>query len=115
MKDDAALKKVVYGRGPVAVAILASLDSFVALPPNQETPYYDPKCTEDATSDHVVLLTGWKTFPDGSWGWEIQNSWSDQWGTNGYGYILGSERDGKKYNCGITNDAFMPEIELYSE
>ena len=115
MKDDAALKKVVYGRGPVAVAILASLDSFVGLEPNQEKPYFDEKCTEDAVSDHVVLLTGWKTFPDGSWGWEIQNSWSDQWGTDGYGYIIGSEVNGKKYNCGITNDAFMPEIELYSE
>lgn len=115
MGDDNALKKVLYVKGPVAVSLLASLDSFVNLEPNQEKPYFDENCPENANSDHSVLLTGWKEFPNGQWGWEIQNSWSDSWGTNGYGYILGSEVDGKKYNCGITNDAFMPEIELYTK
>jgi C1A family cysteine protease len=82
---------------------LASLDSFVNWQPDDTKPYYDPRCNSDAILDHVVLVTGWRTYASGVWGWEIENSWSDLWGDHGYGYIRGGlDEHGNRTDCGIT-------------
>jgi len=104
-KNEEQLKLALYQKGPIAVAILASLPSFSKY---QGGLYDDPQCNSDAELDHCVLLTGWKKFGD-DWAWEIQNSWSDTWGDHGYGYI----RHGFDHDCGVTMNAFLPVIELY--
>ncbi|KAH0787335.1 Clan CA, family C1, cathepsin L-like cysteine peptidase [Histomonas meleagridis] len=106
--DDEQLKLAVYQKGPLSVYILASLPTFTAYQ-GGDKPYFDEKCTAQAETDHVVLLTGWKKFGD-DWAWEIQNSWSDFWGDNGYGYIQHGD-----YDCGLTQSAFLPIVELYDE
>jgi hypothetical protein len=111
--DDNYLKQAVYQRGPLAVSILASLDSFVNWQADDTKPYYDPRCTSDATLDHVVLVTGWRDYGGGVWGWEIQNSWSALWGDHGYGYIRGGIVNGSRTDCGITLNAFQPEVVLF--
>jgi len=104
-KDNLALKKALFKHGPVIVAILGSLDTFVQY---QKGVYKDAKCNSNVSGDHCVLLTGWKVI-DGTPVWEIQNSWSDVWGDNGYAYISAESFD---YDCGITLAAFLPRVEL---
>lgn len=106
-RDEEQLKLALYQKGPLAVAILASLPSFTKY---QGGVYNDPKCNSDAELDHCVLLTGWKKFGD-DWAWEIQNSWSDTWGDKGYAYI----KHGFANDCGITLNAFLPVVKVYGQ
>jgi len=59
--------------------------------------------TEDFGTNHAVTLSGWTKDA-----WEIQNSWSDQWGDKGYGYIS------YKYDCGISEEPIIPLVEYDS-
>ncbi|KAH0787337.1 Clan CA, family C1, cathepsin L-like cysteine peptidase [Histomonas meleagridis] len=106
--DEEQLKLAVYQKGPLAVYIIGSLPTFTAV--QGEVMYNDPMCNSTAPLDHGVLLTGWKQFGN-DWAWEIQNSWSDMWGDSGYAYI----KHGFDTDCGVTQGAFLPVVELYDE
>jgi cathepsin L len=117
--DDDFLKQTVYQFGPVSVSIKAGLDKFVLWQPGDgKRPYDDPDCNNSVPFDHCVLLTGWRSYEEkGLWAWEIQNSWSDLWGDEGYGYIRGGVVDkatGVKHDCGVTNNAYLPDVVRYS-
>ena len=105
--NEEQLKLAIYRLGPLAVYIIGSLSTFVTY---QGGLYSDSQCNSSAPLDHGVLLTGWKQFGD-DWGWEIQNSWSDMWGDEGYAYI----RHGADYDCGVMRYAFIPVVKLYDE
>jgi C1A family cysteine protease len=111
--DDNYLKQAIYQRGPLAVAIIAGIDSFVNWQPNDSEPYHDPKCNSSATLDHWVLVIGWKDYGNGVWAWEIENSWSELWGDHGYGFIRGGVVDEVRSDCGITLNAMQPEVVLF--
>jgi len=97
------LKKALYLNGPLVVAIAADHPFQTWQGPE---PYKGPDVLEEL--NHAVTLTGWKTV-DGHVVWEIQNSWSDMWGMDGYGYIDGSDF---VHDIGITLDVFVPVVEL---
>jgi C1A family cysteine protease len=101
------LKKAVYVYGPLAVEIHSGEEEFMMLGP--EKPYYSNNNCNVSTwgnrtmIDHIVLLTGWQTYNNTKY-LEIQNSWSEKWGADGFGYI-----DEKK-DCGIQTMAVLPNV-----
>lgn len=102
--NEEQLKRAVYLHGPIAVAIRAGYDAFV----QYQGGVFESEETTEAMLDHVVTLTGWGVAPDGRAFWEIQNSWSDVWGDEGFGYL---SMDPKK-DSGVTLDAFVAEVAL---
>ena len=68
---------------------------------------HDPKPWEEV--NHAVLITGWGVTPDTNEKyWIVKNSWSDQWGNNGYFWILkGSDE------CGVESDVVATKVHGY--
>ena len=100
------LQKALYINGPLAVAIAADTPFQHWQGPEA---YSGPDTLQPL--NHVVTLTGWKVI-NGVFSWEIQNSWSDTWGMDGYGYI-----DGRDFvhDIGITQNVYVPVIELVEQ
>jgi len=95
--DDDALREAVYSRGPVAVSLDASQDSFTFY---SSGIYYDTSCMwKPEDLDHSMMLVGYGTDPAGDY-WLVKNSWSKYWGDGGYVKIA---RDGG--GCGASTDA----------
>jgi hypothetical protein len=51
-----------------------------------------------------VLLTGWIVRADGKRFLEIENSWSENWGADGFGYI------DEVADCGIEGMVLLPNV-----
>lgn len=67
--------------------------------------YYNPECsTEDL--DHAVVLVGYGTTWNGTDYWLLRNSWSDQWGLDGYFRLTRKGND-----CGITTNPVMAVVD----
>lgn len=77
--DEKLLKKFVSLKGPIAIAIDASLSSFQSY---KSGVYYDEMCSLDI--NHAVLLVGYgrdkKTKKDY---WLVKNSYGEHWGEKG--------------------------------
>ena len=93
------LKSALYKYGPLAVSIKVAESRYGYI--GNET-YGNEACmpNEESGVNHAVILSGWKSD-----GWEIQNSWSDLWGDEGYGYLK------YDYDCGISTMALLPILE----
>eukprot|EP01029_Cantina_marsupialis_P025804 TRINITY_DN6842_c0_g1_i1.p1 TRINITY_DN6842_c0_g1~~TRINITY_DN6842_c0_g1_i1.p1 ORF type:complete len:553 (-),score=174.71 TRINITY_DN6842_c0_g1_i1:284-1942(-) len=80
--DEHALMDALYYKGPISIAINASLESFSFYGSGV---YDDEKCIGDADQlDHAVLLVGYGTDTmTGKDYWLIQNSWSTHWSIDG--------------------------------
>jgi cathepsin L len=101
--DDEALMEAVYSRGPVAVSLDASQDSFTFY---SSGVYYDTACMwKPADLDHSMMLVGYGTDSAGDY-WLIKNSWSRRWGDDGYVKIA---RDG--HGCGASSDALYVVVD----
>lgn len=104
------LKKALIKYGPLMISIRAGLQPFVELP--NSDPYYDnqqdcnPYNWDSQKVDHGVLLTGFVQH-DGKVYFEIMNSWSTDWGKDGFGYI--SEEN----DCGIDSTVLVPTVRLF--
>lgn len=61
----------------------------------------------DTSLDHVVLIVGYGTAPNGQKYWLIKNSWSSNWGEGGY---MRLERNSgiPEGRCGIASDCSFP-------
>ncbi|KAL6782370.1 hypothetical protein ACKKBG_A06525 [Auxenochlorella protothecoides x Auxenochlorella symbiontica] len=95
--DDAALMEAVYSRGPLAVSLDASHDSFTFYSAGV---YAEPDCFfKKDQLDHSMMLVGYGTSAEGDY-WLIRNSWSDHWGDAGYVKV---SRD--RHGCGAPADA----------
>jgi cathepsin L len=89
--------------GPVAVAIDASLRSFIYYSGGY---YYDASCTTTYL-DHAVTVVGWGT--DATYGdyWLAKNQWGTSWGDAGYVKMARNRNN----NCGIASLAVRPCLE----
>lgn len=61
--------------------------------------------------DHCVQLTGYGVDEDGTEYWNVRNSWSTDWGINGY---IRLEKSDTANTCGLANEATQVNIELPS-
>merc|ERR1712168_293259 len=96
-----SLKRAVATQGPVSVAIDASHRSFQMYAGGV---YYEPECSSDEL-DHGVLVVGYGE-EDGHKYWLVKNSWSADWGDNGYIKMA----RGKHNMCGIASSASYPLV-----
>jgi len=94
------LKRALYKYGPLAISIRVATEDFGYL--GKEV-YNNSACMPTPTEgvNHAVILSGWTKNA-----WEIQNSWSDLWGDQGYGYIA------YEHDCGISTMALLPTLEF---
>ncbi len=100
--DQNALQDALFNHGPVSVAIDAAHEEFVFY---SSGVYYNPKCGNTPDDlDHEVLAIGWAVV-DGQNTFVIKNSWSQNWGDEGYVYM--SMKDN---NCGVATAATLPLV-----
>ncbi|CAD7088589.1 unnamed protein product [Hermetia illucens] len=103
-KKEDALKKAVATIGPISVAIEVT-DNFVDY---KEGVFYDKSCSgEECLMNHAVLVVGYgKDNATGKDYWLVKNSWSDDWGDNGYIKMSRNRRN----NCNIASAAIYPIV-----
>jgi C1A family cysteine protease len=98
------LKKALM-RQPISVAIQANKRSFQLY---KSGVYDDPDCGDQL--DHGVLLVGYGYDVDSGLDyWKIKNSWSSEWGEDGYMRLLKGSVSSEG-QCGIAMDASYPVI-----
>lgn len=72
--NESALMEAVYSRGPVAVSLDASQDSFTFY---SSGIYYDTQCMwKPDDLDHSMMLMGYGSDPEAGDYWIVKNSWS---------------------------------------
>uniref|UniRef100_A0A2C9KT48 Peptidase C1A papain C-terminal domain-containing protein n=1 Tax=Biomphalaria glabrata TaxID=6526 RepID=A0A2C9KT48_BIOGL len=96
--DESALQQASASVGPISIAFDASHDDFVSYAGGV---YQNADCSSSEL-DHAMLLTGYGTDPKTKLPyWIIKNSWSEDWGVNGYAYTLRNADN----LCGVATDA----------
>ncbi|XP_030250779.1 cathepsin K-like [Sparus aurata] len=98
--DERALKQALATIGPISVSVDSSPNGFQFY---KKVFYYDPNCNKDDIN-HTVLAVGYGVSVKGKKYWIIKNSWSENWGRQGY--ILVASNGGNL--CGIANLASYP-------
>jgi len=101
--DETILKRAV-AIGPVSVAIQANVSSFRFY---KSGVYQDPECGDQL--DHGVLVVGYGTDQDLDY-WIVKNSWSPEWGDNGYIKILRNDANSDSGMCGIASQPSFPIV-----
>lgn len=94
--DEKLLQKTVAEYGPVAVGLDASLYSFRNY---KSGVYFDKDCRNN--TNHHMLVVGYGTNGDGQDYWKLKNSWSQEWGLNGYMLLARN----KNNHCGVAEKA----------
>lgn len=101
--NQVALKQAVFQQ-PVAIAIEADTYEFQSY----SSGILDtPKCGTQL--DHGVLIVGYGEEDDQLY-WLVKNSWSDQWGDEGYIKIARSESTNDPGICGIAMQPSFPVV-----
>ncbi|KAJ3430396.1 hypothetical protein M0812_23402 [Anaeramoeba flamelloides] len=91
----------VYNQGVLSIAIDAAHTSFKFY---SSGVYYEPECSSTEL-DHAVLLSGFGKTTDGEQYWIVRNSWSVNWGDQGY-----VKMSMKGNNCGVETKVVYPTL-----
>jgi len=83
---------------PIVASIDSSQDTFQTYTSGV---YVEPACTTNG--DHLVLIVGYGTTPEGVNYWIAKNSWGQNWGDNGYFKVQRGNN-----TCGIESSASYP-------
>ncbi|XP_065576417.1 procathepsin L-like [Artemia franciscana] len=101
--EEDKLKAAVATVGPVSVAIDASHKNFQFY---SKGVYYEPSCrTSSKHLSHSVLVIGYGS-DNGKDYWLVKNSWSENWGDEGYLKIARNRNN----HCGIATRALYPIV-----
>jgi len=101
--DEASLKIAVATHGPISVAIDATRPGFASY---KTGVYVDDTCRNTIYGlDHAVLVVGYGT-ENGQDYWLVKNSWSTQWGDQGYIKMARNRNN----QCGIALKASFPIV-----
>ncbi|KDO28060.1 hypothetical protein SPRG_20218 [Saprolegnia parasitica CBS 223.65] len=92
-KDPAVLLRRALQTGPLAVAINARDGGFKDY---KNGLHICPEITQPSMIDHALLLVGYDSGPSGDY-WILKNSYSTQWGLQGFVHIKADDR----LNCGL--------------
>eukprot|EP00731_Ephydatia_muelleri_P007188 Em0003g1436a len=95
------LLSAVANVGPIAVAVDASVNSFMFY----QSGVFDSSSCSTSKLNHAMLVTGYGSA-NGKDYWLVKNSWGTGWGESGYIKMVRN-----KYNqCGIASDALYPML-----
>jgi C1A family cysteine protease len=104
--SEQALQAATAFNGPILVNIDSNSTSFQFY---KSGVYYNSECS-NTILDHSVLVVGYGTTASGNKYWKVKNSWSAQWGDDGYIYM---SRD-RGNNCGIATSTGFPLADIHS-
>jgi len=108
--NDEEILKSAVAMGPVSVAIQANVSSFRFY---KSGVYQDPECGDQL--DHGVLAVGYGTDQDQNLDyWIVKNSWSPEWGDEGYIKILRNYDQSDSGMCGIASQPSFPIVPILS-
>ena len=99
-RNETALQLAVYQQ-PVSIALEADKASFQFY---SEGVMDSTQCGQDL--DHAVLVVGWGTL-DGKAYWKVKNSWSKDWGVDGY-ILLARNIGDSAGQCGLALEPSYP-------
>eukprot|EP00873_Tetraselmis_striata_P019196 jgi/Tetstr1/439460/TSEL_027893.t1 len=107
------LKEALLFYGPMTVALDAKPKDLYFY---KEGIFHSPECKTAAdTLDHVVIVSGYGRSPEGVDYWIVKNTWSANWGQDGYVYIAidPPQKDGDVNNdCGIGTQAIFVQLTI---
>lgn len=103
-----AVKEAVATRGPLTVSIDASHPDMAFY---KSGIYHNPDCQDTADGlDHAVILSGYGQDEEGHPYWIVKNTWSTNWGEEGYVRVSRRPED-----CGIASEAMYAVYESVEE
>ncbi|KAG2498163.1 hypothetical protein HYH03_003920 [Edaphochlamys debaryana] len=103
-RDEQAVMEALYLHGPLAVVLDGSEPDLTFY---AEGVYHNKDCGQALEdTDHVVVLVGYGTTPEGVDYWIIRNSWSKYWGMDGYARITRKGND-----CGVSTNAVFTTVD----
>ena len=80
------LKEIIYNYGPVGAVVNSACKDFLDYNGTYILNYNSIECNPD-DYDHQIVIVGWGVDNNNNEFWIIRNSWGEEWGKNGYGYI----------------------------
>eukprot|EP00347_Sterkiella_histriomuscorum_P010152 403377404 len=104
LTNEEQIKRDLMQNGPLMVG-LTVYEDFI----NYATGDYKFVAGE-IVGGHAVKLMGWRTTQKGQTSWLIQNQWNDDWGEQGFGYILENEVGIDSIGVGCTPDIDLEYI-----
>jgi cathepsin L len=61
--------------------------------------------------NHVMLVVGFGTIGDNEF-WEVQNSWSEEWGEGGFMLLKRNKTTRYYRQCNLLKHAYVPNIRM---